>query len=146
MPTNTVLRAAALGFAALFTASCGTAPAAAPPAATAQNTPSPPAPSPTDRDMECMGATTALLGSQDANERDASLSVFGFYLGRLSQDGLTAEQIQTGMEKIAMSPRPEMRAEGFASACRDTMNTLLKQMNAVGARDVDKAKANPPSP
>lgn len=130
------IRTGALALTAIFLASCATPPAATPRNA-ALNT--------ATHDMECMGSSSDLTRSPDAKVREASILVFAFYLGRLSQDGLTPGQIQTGMEEIALAPKdhPEMRDQGFAEACRSVANTLLKDMNAVGARDWDKMHANP---
>ncbi|MES2253491.1 MAG: hypothetical protein V4559_00470 [Pseudomonadota bacterium] len=127
----------ALALTAVFLASCATPPVAAPRNAAVSNT--------ATHDMECMGSSSDLTRSSDAKVRDASILVFAFYLGRLSQDGLTPEQIQTGMEEIALAPKdhPEMHDQAFAEACRSVANTLLKDMNAAGARDWDKMHANP---
>lgn len=131
------IRTGALALTIVMLVSCGTPPAAAPRNAAASNT--------TTRDMECMGSSSDLARSPDAKVRDASIMVFGFYLGRLSQEGLSPEQIQTGMEEIALAPKdhPEIHDQAFAETCRSAANALLKDMNAVGAHDWDKMHADP---
>jgi hypothetical protein len=92
--------------------------------------------------MECMATAANLSKSDDDNIRRSSPVVFAYYLGRLSQIGLTAEQIHMGLEKIALSPEQNVQViqKEFGDRCADEPNTLINDMKHVQAHELDRLK------
>ena len=95
-------------------------------------------------DLECMASVPVLAASPDEKIRGAAPVVFAYYLGRLDQLGRSAEQIQAGMEKIALSSDARKRTgrKEFAESCGAAVNERIKALNAIGARDWSRMQQN----
>jgi hypothetical protein len=90
----------------------------------------------TTHDIECFVSMGTSQASPDEKTRFGALAVASFYLGRLDQIGLTLEQIQSGVEKIALSPTyQQTQKKEFSDQCLRDVNERMSGLKALAARD-----------
>ena len=101
----------------------------------------------TTHDMECVvAAAKAQERSSDEKDRMGAYVVGTFYLGRLDESGLTLEQIQSGVDRISLSPAAyqETQKKEFSDQCLHYVNDRVNQLNNLLARDLARMRNNAP--
>ena len=97
-------------------------------------------------DMACIAAMAQPGLSPDQTTRSAAAATATYYLGRLDQKGLTLEQINKGVEEIALSPEPgaKVHQKEFVNLCASDVNARVRGLKALSAADLAKMRNGVP--
>jgi hypothetical protein len=92
------------------------------------------------QDVTCMAAAGDASAASDPMERNFAPVMLAYYLGRLEQSGLSDDDIEARVEKVAMNSAAEP-SQATVVACRDAFSGRISAMHATQRRTLAKLQA-----